>query len=333
MTTDPLGRGTEGDTAWAGFAQAADAVVRHLQAVRPMDLWMVTRVTDDDQLVVASTGPWRDLVSPGLVVPWSASFCLRMVGRGPIAVPDVSTSALLGPVAVGRLAPVRAYLGAPLVLSDETVLGSLCAFAGTAQVPDPPTVLTTVRLLARLLGTVASGERAAAERSADAAAAYALAERDRLTGLRNRRGWDAALTAEEERARRYGSATSVVVVDLDDLKLLNDRRGHASGDAALALCGTVLSATGRPGDVVARTGGDEFGLLAVECGAASAAALGHRIREAAATEGVRASVGWATRRHGEDLPSTWRRADVAMYRDKARRRRGRTIHGAPGRAG
>lgn len=196
-------------------------------------------------------------------------------------------------VAVGPLAKIKAYVGVPLLSADGVLFGSLCAFSGAPQGQALLGVAEPARMLGRMLSTVAAGEQIAADRSADAAAAYALAERDRLTALLNRRGWDGALVAEEQRSQRYGSAVSVVALDLDGLKELNDTRGHAAGD--------------------------EFGLLAVECDAAAARALQRRLRAALRTAGVSCSVGVATRRSGEGLTHTWARADEAMFRAKRRR--------------
>jgi diguanylate cyclase len=128
---------------------------------------------------------------------------------------------------------------------------------------------------------------------------------------------------EETRCRRYGSAASVLVLDLDELKIVNDTGGHAAGDELIALCAEVLHATSRPGDTVARTGGDEFALLAVQCDPLARRALEARLRMQLRTAGVSATTGGATRRPGEHLAETWQRADAAMYRSKRRRGRPR----------
>jgi diguanylate cyclase (GGDEF)-like protein len=177
-----------------------------------------------------------------------------------------------------------------------------------------------------MLSTILAGEALAAERSADDAAAQALAERDVLTDLRNRRGWNAAIEQEQQRAARCGHPTSVLVVDMDGLKAVNDSSGHAAGDLALQSMATVLGAACRPADVVARTGGDEFCVLAVEAGARAAHALAARIRDRVDRAGLRAGVGVATRRRNEQLTETTRRADDAMNKIKTGRRRA----GSPG---
>ena len=89
-----------------------------------------------------------------------------------------------------------------------------------------------------MLSTIRASEQLAADRSQDAVQAYALAARDQLTALRNRRGWQDALAAEQGRCQRYGSAASVVILDLDGLKTVNDESGHTPATACSISCGT-----------------------------------------------------------------------------------------------
>ena len=89
------------------------------------------------------------------------------------------------------------------------------------------------------------------------------ASHDALTGLLNRRSYELLLDQAVSRARRYGWPFALVLLDLDDFKVVNDRYGHAAGDAALRAVGVELRAALRGGDVAARLGGDEFALLVV----------------------------------------------------------------------
>lgn len=91
-----------------------------------------------------------------------------------------------------------------------------------------------------------------------------LARHDSLTGVLNNRAFHEGLTAEIERARRHGRGLTVVYVDIDNFKLLNDRLGHVTGDAALTRIAGTLSAHTRRNDLVGRVGGDEFAILLTE---------------------------------------------------------------------
>jgi diguanylate cyclase len=92
----------------------------------------------------------------------------------------------------------------------------------------------------------------------------ALARTDPLTGLLNRRGLTEALDRETARARRTGATVSLVLLDLDRFKSLNDTLGHPAGDAARAGVADILRRGLRAGDVAGRWGGDEFGLVFVD---------------------------------------------------------------------
>lgn len=105
----------------------------------------------------------------------------------------------------------------------------------------------------------------------------ALSVTDPLTGLANRRRLVTAFADERNRADRYGTPLSLLLIDLDCLKQINDQRGHAAGDRALLLVADGLRRSCRITDLPARTGGDEFAVLAVNTTATEALALAHRV--------------------------------------------------------
>lgn len=172
---------------------------------------------------------------------------------------------------------------------------------------------------ASLVGELVSADLRATQAETLARRAIELAGVDALTELGNRRTWRRALDDESRRAARYGTPTTVAVVDVDDLKRLNDECGHAAGDAHLQRCADAVRACARSVDVFCRLGGDEFGLLAPQTGADGAARLAARLRAALDAAGVRASVGIATATDGQ-LDAAWECADAAMYADKRARR-------------
>jgi diguanylate cyclase (GGDEF)-like protein len=144
---------------------------------------------------------------------------------------------------------------------------------------------------------------------------------DALTGCLNRRGWTRCLGAEERRCRRHDLDAVVVVVDLDGLKTVNDEYGHAAGDRRLVECADALRAAVRAEDAVARIGGDEFAVLAVQTTPATAAprAVVTQIeRRFEATE-VKASLGWARRSEHGGLADAVMAADRGMLALKGQR--------------
>lgn len=142
-----------------------------------------------------------------------------------------------------------------------------------------------------------------------------LATEDKLTALPNRRAWDARLEDEQRRAARTGWSLSLAMIDVDNLKTVNDSEGHAAGDRLLVACAAAWSDAIRDSDFLARFGGDEFGLLLPDCDIAAAHEVVARLR-AATPPGIQFSVGLAERC---DTPAeAWmQRADEALYRAKA----------------
>ena len=121
----------------------------------------------------------------------------------------------------------------------------------------------------------------------DRSALQAIAWTDALTGVANRRFLDHALTGAWRSERRASSSLSVLMIDIDHFKLLNDRCGHAAGDACLREVARALrQALARPVDVLARYGGEEFVALLQEADAAGAHVVAERLRAAVQTLGI-----------------------------------------------
>lgn len=195
--------------------------------------------------------------------------------------------------------------------------GGLLLMAAAPQAdPDRRAV---VEHTATSLGELVAADLRAAQAETLARRALELAGVDPLTQLGNRRTWRRALDDEERRSARYRTPTTLVVVDVDGLKELNDVHGHAAGDAYLQRTAAAVRTAARSVDVICRLGGDEFGLLAPQTDAVGAERLVARLRAGLAAGDVRASVGAATTDAGQ-LDEAWQRADADMYRDKRARR-------------
>ncbi len=153
-----------------------------------------------------------------------------------------------------------------------------------------------------------------------------LANTDVLTGLRNRRSFFDAAASEVARAQRYGNTLSVILIDLDRFKLINDTYGHAAGDAVLVRFAGICRRQVRDVDLLARVGGEEFAILLTETPEDDAAELAMRIRHAVHEITMLAdgqsfdftvSIGVAAYQHGNDsLEALMQRADDALYRAK-----------------
>jgi diguanylate cyclase (GGDEF)-like protein len=259
---------------------------------------MVTRADGDAWIVLHATdGAYG--VAPGHVFRWSDSLCARMVqGLGPRVAPVVQEVPAYRDAPIVRYIPIGAYVGAPLLRADGTLFGTLCAVDPRAR----PSALVDeeplVNLLAGLLGGILENDLRieGAARRAEQAESDTLI--DQLTGVGNDRLWGRVLVAEETRCSRYGSAASIIWVGLDDLREVNQARGPFAGDEVIRRTARILCAAGRSHDVVARIGGDEFGVLAVECNPASAVTLVHRLTAGLSEASIAASIGVATRDPG-----------------------------------
>jgi diguanylate cyclase (GGDEF)-like protein len=167
-------------------------------------------------------------------------------------------------------------LGAPLglILLRLVSSGRLSIRSAANDVSnDAPTyayLLISTTIVFLLLGTLLGRRADRLEESSSM---------DPLTGLANRRHFDACLAAELKRARRQGSPLSLLLIDVDHLKEINDKGGHSGGDAALRTVADAIFASRRATDVAARWGGDEFMLLAPGTNAAGGLVMADRIRE------------------------------------------------------
>jgi diguanylate cyclase (GGDEF)-like protein len=152
-----------------------------------------------------------------------------------------------------------------------------------------------------------------------------LADIDPLTGLHNRRAWSERLFALDEALRREGQPLSLLFLDLDHFKELNDRLGHEAGDAALRAMALAMRAELREQDEVGRYGGEEFVVALPGSDRAHALQAAERIRARLHQRAMHdpagamptVSIGVATLEPGEDLPTLIKRADGAMYAAKA----------------
>jgi len=149
---------------------------------------------------------------------------------------------------------------------------------------------------------------------------------DGLTGLRNRRWLDEAFSRQLTRTLRTGHTASLLMIDVDGFKQINDSHGHLIGDAVLCRVARVLAERLRPQDLLARYAGDEFLLMLPECDIDEATALADRLRQAvdSAAEDpgheplppTSVSIGVATARLSDSLPALIGLADTALYRAK-----------------
>lgn len=268
----------------------------------------------------AATSAWSG-VDPGDSRVGAALDHLEVAaaGAGSLCIQDTDEEPVLAPL--GRDQGVRsllavkipAPLGGILVVAHTSAgprgFTTLCQQLGR-QVADAAAVVAHTAALREQL-------RAAGEEHAR------VARRDPLTGLGNRLAWDEALVHAQELVDAGGSVT-VLSLDIDGLKHVNDTCGHEAGDDLLRRCADVLRGHGRHDDVCVRLGGDEFIVMMPHTGVYAL----HRLTTLATALGgttscqntVAASIGVGTARPGASVADALREADTSMYTAKRARR-------------
>ncbi|MEA2133742.1 MAG: hypothetical protein QOC68_1651 [Solirubrobacteraceae bacterium] len=197
---------------------------------------------------------------------------------------------------------------------------------GLAAVAAPPPLMPAAVVVPASAGILLALRRRL-ERERDAMRRFAL--RDPLTGVANRRALNERLGYEIARHTRHGELFTVLALDLDGFKAVNDRFGHDAGDELLRDAAAALVEVVRAQDTVVRLGGDEFCVLAPQTGDASAEHLTGRVREALAAitaglSGLSASIGTAVfPADGTTPDALLAAADLAALEEKRRSRTGR----------
>lgn len=203
----------------------------------------------------------------------------------------------------------------------------LRAEAPPAEAPKakPPARSTSMQLAAEVERLVAELDRSRA-RIADLEAKIGI---DPMTDLLNRRGFERELKRSMAYVKRYGVSAALIFLDLDSFKPVNDRHGHAAGDAVLKAVAAAIVGEVRASDIVARIGGDEFAVLLWNVNGAAAAAKAAALERAVYATPVRwdasalvvgASVGVALAGALDTPAELLARADAAMYVRKHARR-------------
>lgn len=312
-------------TPYRSVDAALMALLGVLKRFVPMSNWMISRL-DGDDFTISKTLDTTYGVKPGNAVPWGDTYCAIMArGEGPNFAEDAQAHEPYQTAAVNRFyqRPIAAYIGVPLYAEDGSVSGSLCAIDPEIQPPLSEDQRVLVQTTAATISTLlVQRQRTEAARQEAARERYA-AQTDALTGLSNRRGWDEALADEEDALSELAQNALVFLIDLDDLKVINDEFGHEAGDRHLKLAADVIRQQFRGNDIVARIGGDEFAVLVRDAKVRDSVIYEQRLRSALDGAMVAASVGVSSRLQHETLAGAVAAADAAMYQDKDARKRGR----------
>jgi diguanylate cyclase (GGDEF)-like protein len=241
---------------------------RVMQALGLNDFCVLLHQPESGELVCRASAGVTPCVSPGFTFGRGEGVSWRVFESGEaVYIPDVRATPEIR-YYNGEKPDVRSFLSVPL-LSKGKVVGIL-----NVNHPEPNAFdgesLATMRVLATYIAI-------AVENAELFHFVKTLADKDSLTLLHNHGSFHTMLQIELERATRYGRSLSVIMLDLDGFKEINDTHGHLVGDRILMMTAGVLCAHLRKSDVAARYGGDEFAVILPETDLAATSAIAGRI--------------------------------------------------------
>jgi diguanylate cyclase (GGDEF)-like protein len=297
----------------ADLHPTCDRLTRLAKRLFDVPMAMVNLIGEHTVLVKSAEGASSD------TLPRNISFCGHtLLSPSALVVPDtLKDERFADNPMVTDDTPIRFYAGYPLSLPNGMVVGSLCLMDNQPRQFSEQDIVS--------LGDLAA--LAEVEFSAINAAIS-----DDLTGLYNRRGFHHLATWGINSARRRAEPLTLAWLDLDRFKQINDRYGHADGDAALVAMADLLKATFREADVLARYGGDEFAILFTNSDEKGAWIAMQFLTEQAAIWNEHSQHPWALsfswgvsefNHDRDDLHSWLRIADEKMYSMKQQRGTGR----------
>jgi diguanylate cyclase (GGDEF)-like protein len=244
--------------------------------------------------------------------PRDVAFCNHTIrDRQPMVVTDAQQDARFRDNPLVRGDPnIRSYAGIPLETPDGYNIGSLCAIDTVPRQFDPSQI-AILRNLAALVVEQLELRR--------------IAERDHLTGALTRRAFLNEMNRAIGLFQRHQRPASLLLLDIDHFKRINDSYGHPAGDQVIRGIAGLCTSLQRPSDSFGRLGGEEFGILLPETGEEDAARAAQRFCEAIAVTrsggeagiSVAASFGVAELRHAWPTSDSWlAAADMALYEAK-----------------
>lgn len=298
------------------FSQAGKEVLAYLKAHLGFDLWMITRVNGNDWIVLQAEDDGYQ-VAEGDVLKWSDSFCSQMVqGLGPNIAPCAMQVLSYANTPIAEKLTINAYVGYPIYFANGDLFGTLCGIDPQQQPESLKQHEPQLQLLSKLLSHLLQLEWQYIESQRENQRLANEAFTDSLTGVYNRRAWRAFVDAEELNCRMFGNEASIFVLDLNDLKKVNDQDGHLAGDLLIQSTVASILAALSPSDILARLGGDEFAILAIDRDLQSSEQLYQTLKQRLDSAKLSVAIGMAMRDHHATLDDAFQIADQRMYEHK-----------------
>ena len=291
-----------------------------MQQLTGLETTFLTQIdwTAQQQTVTFSLNSSELVVSEGSTLPWNDSMCrwAFLSGRHLSAQVGTDFPGSIGAAALG----MQTFFAVPVMAGDGEVIGTVCG-ASRSSIELNDATMAMVELVAEATACQMEVTTTARIASRRADTAETLALTDPLTGLANRRGFTARYEQELARSARHGGAVSLLLIDVDNFKAINDTHGHHRGDEVLRAVAGALEEAARAEDVPARIGGDEFAVALPHTGVNGAVEMASRVArlfaEATVEMGVSVTLSFGV--CGSDTTprrSMMAGADLALYRSK-----------------
>ena len=258
-----------------------DRFTRLASAALDMPIALISLVDKGRQWFKAKQGTTAEQT------PRDIAFCAHAIcGQNVMIIPDATQDPRFAdnPMVTGD-PHIRFYAGAPLRTHDGYNIGVLCVKDRQPRELSPADRMVLVDLAAMVVDEIElrlagrSAVKELLEKDELAREFKRLASTDPLTGVLNRRAFMDIAEKEFLRAKRYDRPLSILMMDVDHFKRINDRHGHAMGDRVLKALADETQACIRTHDVLGRLGGEEFAILVPETGEEEPSVIAHRIRE------------------------------------------------------
>lgn len=286
---------------------------------------IVSHVIDDHYTITHAQSPNGELKT-GMSFPLADTYCiLTLEAEGPIATNDAANSEFARHPC-HKIFALETYIGAPLLV-DGIIYGTInFSAADRRKRAFTAADIQIVRQFADWIGHEIAREQNRQALIDTKVHLERIASIDDLTDILNRRAFMERATTEVQRYRRTKRTFTAVMIDIDHFKKINDRHGHASGDAVLKKFSDIVSGALRAVDIFGRVGGEEFCMLLHNTGMDDAMLVAERMRIRITEEcrvdtvsqKITCSMGLATITRGDiDFSSLMQKADSALYAAKS----------------
>jgi diguanylate cyclase (GGDEF)-like protein len=304
-----------------------DDALTLVKASLPFAAWAFLQLDTSARQAIVRATAGRIAIQPNTLVSVSDAGLSWLEHDQPIMFSEVRTTSMLAFPFLKNMTSAGSAILAPIFSSERKLLGILVGLDDRVRTEPVLCERQQGLLLAasRILGSVTALTAQLESTKHQMAKVFQDSMQDELTGVANRRGLIHALKQEQESLAEPGRAVTVLFVDLDGLKAVNDEYGHDAGDALIQRAAHALASVARNGDTVARVGGDELVvLLPRRHSTRTVLASVERFSDALRAAGVPASVGAASTEEAGDVQSALFLADARML-DEKRGTRGKNV--------